>query len=77
LGPTGRKLPSKSRVTAGTGGQNVVISNNFYTRAPAVVLGAADAAAVVGNAGFLDAAAGNFRLAAGSAAIDTGIVLPF
>jgi parallel beta-helix repeat protein len=64
-----------AHVQKGARAQNVTIANNFYAPAPPIVLGTTDSAPTSGAPGFVDAAAGNYRLAAGSAAIDKGKAL--
>jgi hypothetical protein len=65
-----------AHIQKGARAQNVVISNNFYAPGPALIIGAQDSAAAIGSPGFVNAPGGNYRLAAGSAAIDKGSSLP-
>jgi hypothetical protein len=65
-----------AHIQKGARAQNVVISNNFYAPGPALIIGGQDSAASVGSPGFVNGPAGNYRLGAGSAAIDKGMALP-
>lgn len=65
-----------AHIQKGARAQNVVISNNFYAPGPALIIGGQDSAASVGNPGFVNGPGGNYRLAAGSAPIDKGMLLP-
>jgi uncharacterized protein YegP (UPF0339 family) len=65
-----------AHVEKGARAQGVAAANNFYAPAPPVLLGATDSAPASGAAGFINAAGGDYHLAAGSAAIGKGRALP-
>lgn len=65
-----------AHVEKGARATGVTLTNNFYAPGPALLIGATDASGAVGLPGFVNAATGNYRLAAGSAAIDKGGLLP-
>jgi hypothetical protein len=65
-----------AHVQKGARAANVVLANNFYAPAPPLLLGALDSAPASGAAGFINAAAGDYHLAASSAAIGKGRALP-
>jgi hypothetical protein len=67
---------SSAHVQKGARAVGVTLSNNFYAPGPAIVLGAADTAAAIGTPNFVNTTSGDFRLSAGSPAIDTGVALP-
>ncbi len=63
---------SLAHVQTGSQAVGVVISNNFYAPGPAVVIGGVDSAPRSGQAGFVNATAGDFHLRVNSAAINSG-----
>jgi Periplasmic copper-binding protein (NosD) len=65
-----------AHVEKGARAAGVTLTNNFYAPGPTMLIGVTDASGAVGLSGFVNAATGDYRLAAGSAAIDKGALLP-